>query len=95
MRVPHLHPTLLELVPDGAVIDAEVLADTCERLASSVQLFRLIDLLGREAALTELDALALQDGGDGRWVNLEAPGELEGLATGLVLVTEVSSLFAA
>ena len=94
MGVAHLHATFLQLMPDSSLVDTEVLADAGEGLAVPVKLPCFVDLRESEAALADLDAFALQDGRDGRWVNPEALGELECLAAIQILTTEVGSFFA-
>lgn len=94
MGIAHLDTTFLELLPDRAVVDAEVLADASERLACGVELLCLVDLASRETSLANLDALALQDGRDRRGVDPEVFGQFEGSPTSQILATEVSSFFA-
>ena len=59
MGVAHLHAALLELVPDGAVVDIEVLADTGEGLPIAVELLSFVDLASGETSQANLNARAL------------------------------------
>lgn len=56
MRIPHLHAALLNLSPDGAVIDAEVPADLGERLPCFVQPDGFRDLLIGQWLVANRDA---------------------------------------
>lgn len=45
MGLAHVHAPLLELMPDGAVINSDVVTDSHQRLAFAVELFGRVDLL--------------------------------------------------
>jgi hypothetical protein len=88
MRIPHLYSAFLELSPDGAVVDVEVVADTGQGLALSVEVFSFVDLLGSETADADRDASPLEGRSDGVRVDAEVFGEVACLPAGFVLATE-------
>ncbi len=92
MRIAHLHTPLLQLLPDGGVVDAKVSADTVEGLAVGVELDRFIDLLCGEAALADLDACSFERGRDGCGVDVEVLGEFMGFLAHDVELAELPNL---
>jgi hypothetical protein len=87
MRIPHPDSSLLQLSPDGAMVDVEALADPGERLAVVIQLLCFIDLTGRETSLADRDVGALEHSSDCRRMDAEFRGELEGSSAAQILLT--------